>query len=281
MAAYRRGVTPHDPGRRRLAAWAGESESSSAGDELLAGARARTAQAVRVAAQAYAATHESEAWRPDGAEAGRPSRRWSVSWRAALAGAVVLVLVGAVVVLRSLSGAPDVLVSTAQASFGGSRPVAAGGDSADQAPPATATPAAVTVHVVGAVLTPGVVSLVPGSRAIDAVRAAGGTTPVADLARVNLARVLSDGEQLVVPAAGEQGASGVSAGSGTATGGALDLNSADAAALEVLPRIGPVLAARIVAWRTAHGRFSSVDELGEVPGIGAGLMSALDGLVHV
>ena len=138
-----------------------------------------------------------------------------------------------------------------------------------------------TVHVVGAVVAPGVVSLPPGARAVDAVRAAGGATPEADLDRVNLARVLSDGEQVVVPLVGGPGSSGATGGAAAPADAVLDLNAADAAALEALPRIGPVLAERIVTWRTAHGRFSSVDELGEVPGIGPSLLAALDGLVRV
>ena len=261
------------------------SHEPAAHDELLAGARARTAQAVRAAARAYAATHESEPWQQGGPEVDRPSRRWSVSWRAAVAGAVVLVLLGAAVVLRSLSTSTDVLVSTAASSVAGSAAPVAGGDAgAGGSGPEQAVPGAsvaVTVHVVGAVGTPGVVSMPAGSRAIDAVRAAGGATAVADLSGVNLARVLSDGEQLVVPVVGAQGAAGAAAGSGTSAGGPLDLNDADAAALEALPRIGPVLAARIVAWRASHGRFSSVAELSEVPGIGPALLSALDGLVRV
>jgi len=134
----------------------------------------------------------------------------------------------------------------------------------------------VTVHVVGAVLAPGVVVIPAGSRAVDALRAAGGAAPDADLATVNLARSLTDGEQLVVPVVGQDAASGESTGDQP-----IDVNRADADALEELPRIGPVLAERIVAWRTAHGPFSSVDELGDVPGIGPALLAALDGLVRV
>ncbi len=261
----------------------GEHEADGSGDVLLAGARARTAQAVRIAARAAALTQEAEPWTSEVGAPDGPSPRWSVSWRVAVVAAILLVAMGAVVVLRSHAMAPPVLVSTAQASISrGAVPDAASSaagvvdPAADPSAPTGAS--AVTVHVVGAVAAPGVVSLPPGARAVDAVQAAGGATSVADLERVNLARVLSDGEQVLVPAVGEAGSLG---GAGVSADGVLDLNAADAAALDGLPRIGPVLAGRIVAWRTAHGRFSSVDELGEVPGIGPALLAGLAGLVRV
>lgn len=133
------------------------------------------------------------------------------------------------------------------------------------------------VHVVGEVRSPGVVELQAGARVQDAIAAAGGATEDAVLAGVNLARTVGDGEQLVVPDA--EGAPAVSASGGApgatdSAGGLLDLNAADVAALETLPRVGPALAQRIVDWRTANGRFSSVDQLLEVPGIG---QKTLDG----
>ena|SRR6478672_1001122 len=148
----------------------------------------------------------------------------------------------------------------------------------------------VVVDVVGQVRRPGVVRLPTGSRVLDAVTRAGGALPGADLAQVNLARVLVDGEQLLVPKPGQvvsaapgpgmTGAAGVSAGGGGA-GGVVNLNTADATALDSLPGVGPVLAQRILDWRTEHGRFSSVDELGEVSGIGDKLMSQLRPKVRV
>ncbi len=98
--------------------------------------------------------------------------------------------------------------------------------------------------------------------------------PDADLAGLNLARVLTDGEQVVVPGPGD-------AADGAARAPGVDLNRADAAALDALPGIGPVLAERIVSWRSAHGRFSTVDELAEVAGIGPALMAGLRELVRV
>lgn len=160
-------------------------------------------------------------------------------------------------------------------------------DPASVHPSASAVdPDTVLVHVVGKVRAPGVVSLARGARVADAIEAAGGATSKAALAAINLARVVVDGEQIVVvkPAPGSGGAArGAVAGSAGGAGGAgasaaaeslVSLNTADAAALEQLPRIGPALAQRIVAWRDANGGFTSVDQLLRVSGIGA---KTLDG----
>ena len=154
-----------------------------------------------------------------------------------------------------------------------------------------AASAVVVVHVVGEVRRPGVQRLALGSRVQDAVDAAGGATGDADLARVNLARVLADGEQVQVPAPGDPdppagGVGGPAAdpgpGSGSAGGtGPVSINTADLASLDTLPGVGPVLAQRILDWRTQHGRFTSVEELGEVSGIGEKLLAQLRPLVTV
>ncbi|WP_416446977.1 helix-hairpin-helix domain-containing protein [Leucobacter sp. HNU] len=127
------------------------------------------------------------------------------------------------------------------------------------------------VHVIGAVERPGVFRMSVGARVEDAVEAAGGLTADAVLSGVNLARTVQDGEQILIPdradAAEPPAAAGVTAGAGTGAA-PIDLNAADPAGLETLPRIGPALAQRIVEWRTANGRFRSVDDLLEVPGIG-------------
>ena len=145
----------------------------------------------------------------------------------------------------------------------------------------------VVVYVVGAVRRPGVVRLPAGSRLEDAVKAVGGPTAGADLTQVNLARVAQDGEQIIVPKVGEaftatpggaglagSGAPPRSSGTGS-SGGLVNLNTATLADLDTLPGVGPVLAQRIIDWRTEHGRFTTVDELGEVSGIGDKLMSQL------
>jgi competence protein ComEA len=127
------------------------------------------------------------------------------------------------------------------------------------------------VHVAGKVRNPGVVRLPAGSRVLDAVEAAGGAEAGVDLTGLNLARFVGDGEQVLVgipaPADGAPtGAGGQPAGA--STGGLVNLNTATLDQLDTLPGIGPTLAERILQWRQQHGRFSSVDELQEVSGIG-------------
>jgi competence protein ComEA len=139
----------------------------------------------------------------------------------------------------------------------------------------------VAVHVAGRVRRPDLVRLAAGSRVLDAVRAAGGTTAGADLDAVNLARKLVDGEQVRIPARGQAAAAappaGVPAGQ---PAGTLDPNTATAEQLDTLPGVGEVTAGRIVAYRTAHP-FTSVDELLEVPGIGQRRFEQLKDLVTV
>lgn len=136
------------------------------------------------------------------------------------------------------------------------------------------------VHVLGAVAHPGLYVLDLDSRMVDAVAAAGGTTDDADLAGINLARVLEDGEQIIVPAVGLAGGEG-GATPPQPTDDRIDLNTADQAALETLPRIGPALAERIIAWREENGRFASVDDLLAVPGIGEKLLAGIRDGVRV
>ena len=168
-------------------------------------------------------------------------------------------------------------------------PTAAAGPSAASAPPATS----LVVHVAGAVRTPGLVRLPPGSRVADALDAAGGPTKGAELASVNLARPLVDGEQLVVLARGQgppvtapgtgpgTGTGGAAAGGAGSVGSVLDLNTATLEQLDTLPGVGPVLAQRILDWRAEHGRFGSVDELREVSGIGDATFADLEARVRV
>jgi len=134
------------------------------------------------------------------------------------------------------------------------------------------------VHVLGAVEQPGLYVLDLDARLVDAVAAAGGTTDQADLAGVNLARAVTDGEQIVVPVLGA--ATGMP-GAAAPGDGRIDLNAADQAALETLPRIGPALAERIIAWRDENGRFQSVDDLLAVPGIGEKLLAGIRDGVRV
>lgn len=138
------------------------------------------------------------------------------------------------------------------------------------------------VHVLGEVTAPGLYILDADARLVDALAAAGGTLDTADLRAVNLARQLSDGEQIIVPALGDEPESGAgSSGGGVGADGLIDLNSADQAALETLPRIGPALAQRIIEWREENGRFRSVDDLLAVSGIGEKLLAGVRAKVRV
>lgn len=174
--------------------------------------------------------------------------------------------------------------------------------------------ATVRVHVAGAVNNPGVYTLPAQGRAVDAIAAASGAAADADLDRVNLAGALSDGVQIYVPHRGETAAPAqiqpnggrANAGQGNAANGAsqdgtqpqpartltpagsaqkgstpVNINTATAEELQTLPRIGPAMAQRIIAWREAHGGFRSVDELDAVPGIGPSMLENLRPLVTV
>ena len=166
------------------------------------------------------------------------------------------------------------------------------------APASPAPLGEVTVHVRGRVARPGVVTLPAGSRVVDAIEAVGGVKAGASIGALNLARLLVDGEQVAVGVKATRGdPSGVCEGcadagssdgssegiSGGPSGGdsLVDLNAATASQLEELPGIGPVLAERIVQWREDNGRFTDVEVLGEVSGIGDALMAQLRPLVRV
>lgn len=158
------------------------------------------------------------------------------------------------------------------------------------APPSTAGAGSgsevVVVHVAGAVAVPGVHELPPGSRVVDAIDAAGGLTADADASRINLAAPVADGERVYVPKVGEVAPPLVTGGSGgLASGGAasgpVDLNQADEAALDALPGVGPATAAAIIEHRDKIGRFTSVDQLLDVRGIGEAKLEQLRSLVTV
>jgi competence protein ComEA len=138
----------------------------------------------------------------------------------------------------------------------------------------------VVVDVVGAVRRPGLYRLAQGSRIADALTRAGGATAKADLAQVNLAAPLADGEQVVVPRRGT-GAATPAAGSASAAGpaAAVQLSTATLEQLDSLPGVGPVTAQKILDYRQEHGAFHSVDELDAVPGIGPKRLEQLRELV--
>jgi len=161
--------------------------------------------------------------------------------------------------------------------------------------PTTApTGQSVVVSVVGLVQQPGLVTLAPGARIADAVSAAGGPLNGADTVGLNLARHVADGEQIVVgiaTPAGRPAALGSSVRSGapetgpavasTTPSGPVDLNTATVEQLDTLPGVGPVTAASIVAWRQANGKFTAIDQLGEVDGIGPARLEKLRPLVRI
>ncbi len=182
------------------------------------------------------------------------------------------VRVGAAVVLVLVGLGCAVLVSV----FGGH---ASAVDVARPTPAASAgaiSSATILVHILGAVQHPGLYELSEGDRAIDAVAAAGGFTDGADRAQLNLARFVDDAEQIYVPVVGEGPAGGVAASSGK-----ININTADEAALDTLPRVGPAMAARIIAWRETNGRFGTIEELMNVTGIGDKTFEGMKDLVTV
>ena len=136
------------------------------------------------------------------------------------------------------------------------------------------------VHVVGRVKAPGVYELEVGSRLFDAVGAAGGFTADADQSSVNLARPLSDGEQIVILKLGDQSSVASSNGTGGKTP-TISINRGSEAELETLPGVGPALANRIIDWRQANGGFKRKEDLLQVGGIGSKLFSSLEKLISL
>jgi competence protein ComEA len=242
-----------------------------------------------------------------------PARTWrerlsglaesfDVSPRRLLVGAVALACIG-IVGWRLLAPPPppaEMSLPFAQPSQAGDRGPARssdtgagdadGGDGGATSTTAT-TSTEVVVHVAGAVMSPGVRRLPAGSRVTDALDAAGGALPEADLLRINLAAPLADGQQVYVPKPGEEvpvaAGPGLPGGAGAAgSGGAVpstpvDLNTATAEQLDTLPGVGPATAAAIIAHREQHGPFTSVDQLVDVRGIGEAKLEQLRDLVSV
>lgn len=176
---------------------------------------------------------------------------------------------GAVIVLLLVGLGVAVLVS-ALGGRDGSVPVVA------PSPFTQVQSGSIYVHVLGAVPEPGLHELRPGDRVVDAIAAAGGFTDDADQTQLNLARLLVDGEQLYVPVVGE-----VPVSTGSTSGGKVNLNTADQAALEALPEVGPALAQAILSWREKNGRFTVVEDLLSVSGIGEKTFETLKDLVTV
>jgi competence protein ComEA len=218
-----------------------------------------------------------------------PRLRGRTGLRAAVLLGVLAVALGGWFWWQVAAGMPEAIPLSEVSPAGSPEP---GADAGAAAPPSGGDPGGGTeriiVHVAGAVARPGVVELPAGSRLHEAIAAVGGSTGVSDPDRLNLAAVLEDGQKILVPARGDPGSAepvpaetGGSAGAGTDGGGAapgggkIDLNTAGVEELGTLPRVGPVLAQRIVDWRKQHGRFQTVEELDAVDGVGPKMLEAL------
>lgn len=218
---------------------------------------------------------------------------------------VAVVLAGALVAgvgvwldrptVQPVGGLPEVTAVPGGAATGETdRSAGPGGPAPVAAAPVTAGP--LVVSVVGRVARPGLVRVPDGARVADALDAAGGALPEVDLGALNLARRLGDGEQIavgvppaadaapVLPAPGSEPASGAEPGAAAAPaapGGKIDLNTATLSDLDALPGVGPVTAKKIIDWRSANGRFSRVEQLREIDGIGERRFAQLQELVRV
>ena len=197
---------------------------------------------------------------------------------------IVVVLIAAVGVWRhaaSRERAQALAQSSSEREESGSAPVAVGPSPSPSAPASASASAGeraddVVVYVSGAVASPGVLTLPAHSRVIDAITAAGGAMPEADLESINLARILVDGEQIRVGVVGESPPPASSAAGSTAgTGTCVRLATATEDELQTLPGIGPALATRIISYRATHPRLSTVEELDDVPGIGPSLIEKI------
>lgn len=196
----------------------------------------------------------------------------------ALIGVCVAALVAVVLIFQSVAG----LMTSSRTEI--VREEAAQSESVEQADGDAKAPAMeVFIHVTGAVVAPGMYSVADDSRVQTAIDAAGGFSEDADTAAINLARAVADGEQIIVPTmeesqaaslAAASGASGGGSSSGIASrnaatvGGKVNINTADAAALDTLPGIGPSTAEKIIADREANGPFVTIEDLQRVSGIG-------------
>lgn len=219
-----------------------------------------------------------------GGDAGPPSRvRFRTSRR------VVLSVAGACLVFLAtlLWQAAGERTTSVPLESTGSTTVDGGQAAEDRpgpSPAASGKGRTVTAHVAGAVRKPGVVSLPEGSRVFEALEAAGGATADAVTDALNLAEPVADGAKITVPVGGsltQTPEAPVDSNSAAGSGGKININTASAEELATLPRVGPVMAQRIVAWRKEHGRFSAVEDLDAVDGIGPKLLESLRPLVTV
>ncbi|MEO6884793.1 MAG: ComEA family DNA-binding protein [Jatrophihabitantaceae bacterium] len=245
----------------------------------------------------------------------RPARIRSVRWqpgrKATIGVAGAMVIAGAVALSWMLASRPQQIPVTQSAGARlsvaakpGPAPTSDGATGlSSQAPGGTAStrispepsagsgiagPPSVVVYIDGKVRHPGIYHFAPGARIYDAVNAAGGLSPGAHLGSLNPAAKIADGQQILVDVPPGPGtvSTAVEGGTGSGTGSAgegapVDLNSATTDQLQTLPGVGPVLAQHILDWRTAHGTFTTVEQLQEVSGIGPAKFAALRGRVSI
>lgn len=221
-------------------------------------------------------------------------RRFTRVHLSVVVGILLVALVGAG---WALLRARPVALATVTASPAAGSPAPATPPGSLSSPQPSSSPSSVpkiVVHVLGAVRKPGVVSVADGARVKDAIKACGGLTDTADAAELNLAQVLADGQQIVIGTRDEpegevrdqqsgpgSTSSTGSGGSTAAPGSVVNLNTATVAQLDELPGVGPVTAGKIIAWREANQKFSRVEELQEVDGIGPKTYADLAPLVKV
>jgi competence protein ComEA len=190
---------------------------------------------------------------------------WLERYRGLLFFGLVLVILAAVLLFQALKPSPQpILLSTS---------------TPNPSPAVTATPQPLRVYVSGAVQQPDVYTLPPGSIVKDAVLVAGGPARDADMDRINLASSLADGQQVYVPKQGEESLPVQPSSLQPASGGKVNINTADAATLETLPGIGPALAQRILDFRQASGPFERIEDVMEVSGIGPGIFDQIRELI--
>ncbi|WP_284752252.1 helix-hairpin-helix domain-containing protein [Arthrobacter sp. efr-133-R2A-120] len=228
-------------------------------------------------------------------EAGSPSRlRWRTPWRVAVLLSLPCLLLVVWFFWQSWSGQPMIEPLVRGSHAGGTPEAGTGSGKAgvNGAPESPNGAQLLIVHVAGAVKNPGIVRVPAGARVFDAIAAAGGADPAAELDSLNLAAVVEDSAKIHVPRIGEAAPSQLAGpvgggptaggtGAGTSAGGKVNLNTATAEELDTLPKVGPVLAKRIVEWRQQHGPFASVEDLDAVDGVGPKMMESLLPLVTV
>ncbi|WP_426297766.1 helix-hairpin-helix domain-containing protein [Arthrobacter sp. R-11] len=274
----RLGIMEEDAALRETAAPGESPAPSEPGEALLLPGRETS----------YSALEEPD-W--EGGQPGRAVRfRWRVPWRVPALLLLPAVLLAAWIGWQAWAGRPP----AEQLGSADGTPATVPGPAPTGEGPGPEAPGAalIVVHVAGAVKKPGIVSLPAGSRVFEAISAAGGAAAGSSLDSLNLAAVVQDGAKIQVPRAGEPpptaeggaggaGATATGSGNGTAAGAKININTASAGELDELPRVGPVLAERIVAWREEHGPFAAVEELDAVEGVGPKMLEALLPLVTI